>query len=238
MSNNISFSENPVLLFEDSRGVYIPANFAKEIEWEKFHGMPPKEDMEALKKGPDFDYNESYWEIWDEVLDNAYLYDKDGNEWRLYQEGDLWLYCYDLLSPTEKRAFLGEDIEVYTCECGKELDTTNGDTVIHYSYEYPPLCKKCFIEGLREGSDGDVLEQLNENPNFCIGDEFIPELEKLGYKKYFKQDIISGVDASKTYPQDMLKKLWSENIYKFVFVQVKNGDPFKLTWNIMYLPNK
>ena len=54
--------------------------------------------------------NEWYWEAWHEVLDKAQYIDNQGNIYRLYQDGDLWLICYELMTNEEKINF-GFDVE-------------------------------------------------------------------------------------------------------------------------------
>jgi hypothetical protein len=98
MSNGIE------LLLSDSRGIYIPRDFAM------YHGDimdgVSAEDMEILKAGPD---HELYWEAWDSVLQNATATaTHNGKVWRLWQDGDLWAYCEELMTDEEYEQFFGE----------------------------------------------------------------------------------------------------------------------------------
>ena len=52
-----------------------------------------KDDRETLEYGPDAEH---YWEAWETVLDEAYWIDGNGNEWRLFQDGDLYAYRSDI----------------------------------------------------------------------------------------------------------------------------------------------
>lgn len=89
------------LLLSDARGVYIPRDFVTEFDLSKFENLP--NDMH-LCSDPEFEH---YWDIWQDALDSA-TYTKDGNVWRLHQDGDLWLVCADLMSNEEYSDFFGE----------------------------------------------------------------------------------------------------------------------------------
>ena len=78
-------------LFADSAlGVYIPQHFAESVNREMCDA--PDSDLDELLKGPETEY---YWDIWQDVLDRTMLMDSDGNQWRLEQDGDLWLVPAD-----------------------------------------------------------------------------------------------------------------------------------------------
>ena len=86
------------ILMSDNRGVYIPRDFAEGFDgWSGIN----IEDLEILKKGPDVDW---YWEAWDNVLNDAFHNDKDGFTWRLYQDGDLFAICDQLMTNEIGRA--------------------------------------------------------------------------------------------------------------------------------------
>lgn len=76
------------LLLSDSHGIYIPKLWAEEIEdAEEASWFSVKwEDVEACQAGPD---HPLYWEAWDAILSDA-LWDENGEDWRLLQNGDLW----------------------------------------------------------------------------------------------------------------------------------------------------
>lgn len=93
------------ILLNDSRGVYIPQNFAESFNMEDW-GVSD-EDRDILLAGPDSD-NEYYWDAWDDVLSNASYTDKNGNIWYLYQDGDLFAYCDHLMTDEEYEGFFGE----------------------------------------------------------------------------------------------------------------------------------
>ena len=88
------------LLLSDVHGVYIPKLFLESFLSFKVWGLL-KSDFKVLRK-PD---NEGYWEAWNFVLNNAKHTDKDGNVWQLWQDGDLWAICPDLMTEEEKQNF-------------------------------------------------------------------------------------------------------------------------------------
>ena len=60
------------------------------------------EQREILGDGP---LKEGYWDCWNEVLLNARFVDSSGFEWQLFQEGDLFAICPELMTNEEKRNF-------------------------------------------------------------------------------------------------------------------------------------
>lgn len=75
------------LFLSDARGIYIPRDFAAQIDREALTGVL-WEDLEILKAGPDRDL---YWDSWEQVLNNAEL-TLDGIKYRFEQDGDLWYF--------------------------------------------------------------------------------------------------------------------------------------------------
>ncbi len=74
------------LLFSDARGIYIPRDFARDMDRAALRNVTDEEL--AILDDPD---HESYWDVWSEVLDRARIVDMSGKEWFLYQDGDCWL---------------------------------------------------------------------------------------------------------------------------------------------------
>ena len=92
------------LLLSDAHGVYIPKLFLESFLSFKVWGLL-KSDFKALRN-PE---NESYWEVWEFVLNAAKHTDSEGNVWQLWQDGDLWAICHDLMTEEEKQNFGFED---------------------------------------------------------------------------------------------------------------------------------
>lgn len=75
------------LFLSDSRGIYIPRDFAQCVERDKVTGITD-ENYATLEAGPDHEW---YWEAWEEVCNKAVLTDSKGTAYTLDQDGDLWL---------------------------------------------------------------------------------------------------------------------------------------------------
>ena len=93
------------LLLDGNRGQYMPRDFLKEFKLKDF-GLKVKDYKHC--KNPNSEY---YWEAWDRLLVNA-RHIEDGNEFTLYQDGDLWLICVNMMTPEEKEAFGFDEGEV------------------------------------------------------------------------------------------------------------------------------
>lgn len=97
-----------IRLLVDSRyGVYVPQRFVDSYDmakwdWSKSEALCQREEVESLKAEPH--ESEMYWEDWQAVLDNA-TFKQDGFTWRLYQDGDLWAICEELMTAEEKHNF-------------------------------------------------------------------------------------------------------------------------------------
>jgi len=87
------------LLLSDSRGVYIPRAFVECFDLNQWN--IDSKYTERLSS-PD---NEWYWDNWDVVLNNAKHIDNGGNVWTLWQDGDLWAICHELMTDEEKTNF-------------------------------------------------------------------------------------------------------------------------------------
>jgi len=88
------------LLLSDARGVYIPRDFAEGFDLVAWH---IDFDVSALSD-PE---SELYWDTWERVLNNAYLIE---GEYRfiIWQDGNLWAICPELMTELEKLYFFGE----------------------------------------------------------------------------------------------------------------------------------
>lgn len=97
-------SDGLELLLDSSRGIYIPQDFVVEMDLSKFQGIS-QEDIDTCRDPED----EWYWEAWDVILRDATYTDADGHVWTLYQDGDLWMICEELMTRQEKKEFFGSD---------------------------------------------------------------------------------------------------------------------------------
>ena len=85
------------ILLSDARGIYIPKNFVEDFNLEQWHLDPDSWEVQTCQD-PD---NLLYWDAWNEILCKAY-YEKDGNTWELYQDGDLFALCSARMTDEEK----------------------------------------------------------------------------------------------------------------------------------------
>jgi hypothetical protein len=106
------------ILVSDSWGVYVPQRFAVTCvsDWKGIS----VEDHELLLRGPNDDNSQIYWEVWDFVLYSAIYVDKNQNVWRLFQDGDLFAYCEELMTSEEHFNFFGDH------PCHLDLDSDIG----------------------------------------------------------------------------------------------------------------
>lgn len=79
-----------VYLLNGAYGIYVPQAFAENCDPSEW-GISG-EDAAVLRAGPDHEW---YWETWDRVLCNARRTDKDGCDWILDQDGDLFTLPVD-----------------------------------------------------------------------------------------------------------------------------------------------
>lgn len=92
------------ILVSDHHGVYVPQVFVEShdtVAW----GLN-EHDVSDVAGGPD--NHEWYWEAWDYILAKA-NYNEDGHTWHLYQDGDLFAYCPELMTDEEYKDFFGEE---------------------------------------------------------------------------------------------------------------------------------
>jgi len=94
----MSYEHKLHLLLSDSRGVYIPRDFATNFDLAQW-GIS-FEDVRYL----DDPYHEFYWEVWDTILSTAETL-HDGHKWRLYQDGNLWAVRADMTEEEWGQAF-------------------------------------------------------------------------------------------------------------------------------------
>jgi hypothetical protein len=107
------------IILSDRHGVYIPQMFAESLEGSKsWEGYDP-EDVKILLRGPNVD---GYWETWQNILDNACYVDPKGNRWQLHQDGDLFVYCWELMTQEEKENLFHDSFPELAAEDQKEED--------------------------------------------------------------------------------------------------------------------
>ena len=95
--------EDAVILMVDSHaGQYIPQEFLESIKNVKGWKGISSENKKTIEAGPD---NEWYWEAWTQICDNAKFTSKARQEFRLYQDEDLWAVCYEDMTEEEKENF-------------------------------------------------------------------------------------------------------------------------------------
>lgn len=80
---NNSTVKQAVLYASDARGIYIPQHFAESYNVEQWETID-QESLDVLLLGPE---QESYWDVWCDVLDNA----ETVCGGTLHQDGDLWI---------------------------------------------------------------------------------------------------------------------------------------------------
>jgi len=85
----MNIPDNSILFADESRGIYIPQYFVNSFDNYKNDLLNvERDDLNCVANGPDDEY---YWEAWQAILDNAQILDHDGNQYTMYQDGDLWL---------------------------------------------------------------------------------------------------------------------------------------------------
>ena len=91
------------ILLADRHGQFIPQLFVESFQ---VLGANP-EDIKICQKGPDEEY---YWDAWWEICQNGYFLE-NGHKWLLWQDGDLFAYCEELMSDEDFKNFFGEERE-------------------------------------------------------------------------------------------------------------------------------
>jgi hypothetical protein len=90
------------ILVSSNNGIYIPLHFSQIIMAELSNAVEGWEydsvSAEIVARGPDC---EEYWEAWAQLLDTT-VYRQDGKVWRLHLDGDLFSYCQEAMTESEK----------------------------------------------------------------------------------------------------------------------------------------
>ena len=108
----MSIRPDTVLFLSDTRGIYIPRDFARCIKREALSGVSA-DDMAILESGPD---SEWYWEAWDSVCNSAIITDENGTKFRIFQDGDCWLVPDGMEWSDEKGFFVWPEDETEESE--------------------------------------------------------------------------------------------------------------------------
>jgi len=88
------------ILLDSHHGRYIPQLFIESYS-DMLQGMSD-EDIQTLHD-PD---NEWYWDAWDMLLNTCTIVDKNGREWCLHHDGDL--FAYHSLTAAEELHLFGQ----------------------------------------------------------------------------------------------------------------------------------
>jgi hypothetical protein len=171
--NNTKNSLPPVsLLLDSARGVYIPQNFCEQFDLSKWQGIA-QSDIDCILSKDEGDniispYDiECYWDAWQAICDNA-TFTENGNTWRLYQDGDLWAICYEIMSDEERSNF---DINIVPYEYYINLDekgefyadvrNNEGFTIFEFKgywmFEDGHMSDKDDTEGLLKYLQGELI---------------------------------------------------------------------------------
>lgn len=103
------------LLLDGCRGVYIPQKFCQNFDLSKWQNIDSEDVEIILTENGEGEIQspydiELYWDAWQAILDNA-TFTENGYTWRLSQDGDLWAYCYELMTNEERRNFGMDEID-------------------------------------------------------------------------------------------------------------------------------
>ena len=91
-------------LLSDARGQYIPRDFVECFNLADWGIDPESGAAQTCAAGCEAECVDWYWEAWDEILRKA-EYKEGEYVWRLYQDGDLWALCDELMTDEEKQNF-------------------------------------------------------------------------------------------------------------------------------------
>ena len=86
------------LLLSDGHGIYIPQMYCRGMDAGDAETIGVEwESVQTCQDGPD---HPDYWEAWQDICDNACLA-SEGQDWRLVQNGDLWMVRDGVTIPDE-----------------------------------------------------------------------------------------------------------------------------------------
>ena len=157
------------LILSDARGQYIPRDFVcddyNEIAVDHCEAWHISlKDAETLRD-PDCEW---YWDTWASVCDSAY-YMEGEHKFTLWQDGDLWGICPELMTNEEHVNFFGE------------MKPAPND-----AYEFE-VCENCLMVLANDDATGmsDAEEKATRNSLFkllCEYDQLIPDGAEYGFR--------------------------------------------------------
>lgn len=83
----IELPDNAEFYADSAMGIYIPQYFAEKMDHSKVSGVA-QEEWDILLAGPD---HAEYWDVWNDVENNAVMTDNNGKKWTLLHDMDLWI---------------------------------------------------------------------------------------------------------------------------------------------------
>lgn len=166
MSNIIKATKRPeglILLVDSAAGIYVPQKFVENFDIGQW--VKPTSDMEdaynILLRGPDEDF---YDDAWVEILDEAEStleWEGEQYKYQLYQDGDLWAYCGELMSNDEWESFGFDPL----------------DKPIPRGYTAYAACSDCLMwiangddSGMSEATAEHVKEMCSRLPGNAVAD--------------------------------------------------------------------
>ncbi len=159
------------LLVNSAHGIYVPAVFVEQFDLEQWGIASLREEIEDCSN-PD---NEYYWDSWHWIMDYAEFIDKNGNTWRLYQDGDLWAYCPELMSKDEWENFFLD--EPWPCPQGW----------IEYK-----VCQDCLIyiangdlTGIDSQNEADLIRKSVDKLASDHGGDLVADGDDMGFSHYY-----------------------------------------------------
>ena len=97
-----------LLWLSDSRGIYIPRDFANSFaDRAKSVSGVSDHDWAVLEDGPNYEW---YWSAWDNVCSNAVV-TIDGVKYFVHQDGDCWLVPVGMVWDDKTDTFIWESEE-------------------------------------------------------------------------------------------------------------------------------
>lgn len=167
-------------LFDGASGIYIPKRFAREIDRLAIAGVE-ESDLDYLARGPggclddggeltegETVRGEFYWDIWQDVLDNAILTDVHGNEYRLHQDDDLFIVPEDWEWHEETESFRppeSDTLRRYILPAYWASSIFNGDDSGLEAGEREQIDAFIKREGLEDWAEADCGESYFSHDN-------------------------------------------------------------------------